>query len=233
MRVCTATRRSTTRSTASSIDARTLTRMAVPRVERTIPQERAPLRMPLATLFRSLSRVTASPPGRPGTTRPSATTDPGETDAEEKFMNRTGRAVVYPAPNAPFEVREYPVRDARAGEVLVRISMSTICRSDIHSLRGPPPQPVPRHPGPRDHRGHRAVGRRRERGPARRPPRGRRPHHLDRVFRRRFVVLPRRARHAAEGAGGFASTATTTWTTTPTSSVASPITATSCPAPAS
>ena len=30
-------------------------------------------------------------------------------------MNRTGRAVVYPAPNAPFEVREYPVRDARAG----------------------------------------------------------------------------------------------------------------------
>ena len=58
-------------------------------------------------------------------------------------MNRTGRAVVYPAPNAPFEVREYPVRDARAGEVLVRISMSTICRSDIHSYEGRRPNPCP------------------------------------------------------------------------------------------
>ena len=58
-------------------------------------------------------------------------------------MNRTGRAVVYPAPNAPFEIREYPVRDARAGEVLVRITMSTICRSDIHSYEGRRPNPCP------------------------------------------------------------------------------------------
>jgi len=58
-------------------------------------------------------------------------------------MSRTGRAVVYDAPNAPFEVREYPVRDARAGEVLVRITMSTICRSDIHSYEGHRPNPCP------------------------------------------------------------------------------------------
>ena len=58
-------------------------------------------------------------------------------------MNKTGRAVVYPEPNAPFEVREYPVRDARAGEVLVRITMSTICRSDIHSYQGHRPNPCP------------------------------------------------------------------------------------------
>ena len=58
-------------------------------------------------------------------------------------MNKTGRAVVYEAPNAPFEVREYPVRDARAGEVLVRITMSTICRSDIHSYEGHRPNPCP------------------------------------------------------------------------------------------
>ena len=58
-------------------------------------------------------------------------------------MSKTGRAVVYPAPNEPFEVREYPVRDARAGEVLVRISMSTICRSDIHSYEGHRPNPCP------------------------------------------------------------------------------------------
>ncbi len=58
-------------------------------------------------------------------------------------MSRTGRAVVYHEPNAPFEVREYPVRDARAGEVLVRITMSTICRSDIHSYQGHRPNPCP------------------------------------------------------------------------------------------
>lgn len=58
-------------------------------------------------------------------------------------MNKTGRAVVYEKPNAPFEVREYPVRDARAGEVLVHITMSTICRSDIHSYEGHRPNPCP------------------------------------------------------------------------------------------
>jgi len=58
-------------------------------------------------------------------------------------MSKTGRAVVYEKPNAPFEVREYPVRDARAGEVLVRITMSTICRSDIHSYEGHRPNPCP------------------------------------------------------------------------------------------
>ena len=58
-------------------------------------------------------------------------------------MSKTGRAVVYDAPNAPFVVREYPVRDVRAGEVLVRISLSTICRSDIHSYHGHRPNPCP------------------------------------------------------------------------------------------
>jgi alcohol dehydrogenase len=58
-------------------------------------------------------------------------------------MIRTGRAVVYDAPNALFEVREYPVRDVHGGEVLVRITMSTICRSDIHSYEGRRPNPCP------------------------------------------------------------------------------------------
>jgi alcohol dehydrogenase len=58
-------------------------------------------------------------------------------------MSKTGRAVVYEKPNAPFEIREYPVRDVRAGEVLVRITMSTICRSDIHSYEGHRPNPCP------------------------------------------------------------------------------------------
>ena len=56
---------------------------------------------------------------------------------------RTARAVVYDAPNTPFVVREYPLRDARPDEVLVRITMSTICRSDIHSYLGHRPNPCP------------------------------------------------------------------------------------------
>jgi putative phosphonate catabolism associated alcohol dehydrogenase len=59
-------------------------------------------------------------------------------------MMRTGKAAVYEAPNAPFVIKEYPVRPVKAGEVLVRIRMSTICRSDIHSYEGKRPNP---HPG--------------------------------------------------------------------------------------
>ena len=58
-------------------------------------------------------------------------------------MSRTGKVVVYDAPNQPFVVREYPLRPTRPGEVLVRISMSTICRSDIHSYQGHRPNPCP------------------------------------------------------------------------------------------
>ena len=58
-------------------------------------------------------------------------------------MARMGRAVVYDAPNAPFRLCEYPVRDVKPDEVLVRISMSTICRSDIHSYHGHRPNPCP------------------------------------------------------------------------------------------
>ncbi len=56
---------------------------------------------------------------------------------------RTARAVVYEAPNTPFVVKEYPLREARAREVLVRITMSTICRSDVHSYQGHRPNPCP------------------------------------------------------------------------------------------
>ncbi|MEK9725602.1 MAG: zinc-binding dehydrogenase [Rhodospirillaceae bacterium] len=58
-------------------------------------------------------------------------------------MTRTARAAVYDAPNTPFIIKEYPVRPVRAGEVLVRITMSTICRSDIHSYLGHRPNPCP------------------------------------------------------------------------------------------
>ena len=56
---------------------------------------------------------------------------------------RSGRIAVYDAPGAPFEIRRFPLRPARRGEVLVKIRMSTICRSDIHSWLGHRPNPCP------------------------------------------------------------------------------------------
>jgi putative phosphonate catabolism associated alcohol dehydrogenase len=58
-------------------------------------------------------------------------------------MTKTARAVVYDAPNTPFVIREYPIRDVHPDEALVRITMSTICRSDIHSYHGHRPNPCP------------------------------------------------------------------------------------------
>lgn len=58
-------------------------------------------------------------------------------------MTRLAKAAVYNAPNEPFEIKEYPVRDVKTKEVLVRVSMSTICRSDIHSYHGNRPNPCP------------------------------------------------------------------------------------------
>jgi len=55
----------------------------------------------------------------------------------------TGRIAVYTQPNAPFEVHDYPIRAPRPDEALVKVSMSTICRSDIHSYHGHRPSPCP------------------------------------------------------------------------------------------
>ncbi|MAV36956.1 MAG: hypothetical protein CMJ59_16030 [Planctomycetaceae bacterium] len=58
-------------------------------------------------------------------------------------MTTTARAAVYESPNQPFEIREFPLRPVADGELLVRISMSSICRSDIHSWQGKRPNPCP------------------------------------------------------------------------------------------
>ena len=55
----------------------------------------------------------------------------------------SARVAVYDAPNAPFQLRDYPLRAPGSGEVLVRVAMSTICRSDIHSWQGHRPNPCP------------------------------------------------------------------------------------------
>jgi alcohol dehydrogenase len=59
------------------------------------------------------------------------------------MSQRTARAAVYDAPNAPFVIREFPLRDVHPDEVLVKVSMSTICRSDIHSYHGLRHNPCP------------------------------------------------------------------------------------------
>ena len=55
----------------------------------------------------------------------------------------SGRIAIYKEPNAPFEVQDFPIRAPRANEALVKISMATICRSDIHSYQGHRPSPCP------------------------------------------------------------------------------------------
>ena len=57
--------------------------------------------------------------------------------------NLQGRVAVYEAPGRPFEIRLFPVRPPRCNEVLVKVRMSTICRSDIHSYLGHRPNPCP------------------------------------------------------------------------------------------
>jgi putative phosphonate catabolism associated alcohol dehydrogenase len=58
-------------------------------------------------------------------------------------LPKTGKVAVYDSPHAPFALREYPLRPPRGGEALVRVRMSTICRSDIHSYEGRRPNPCP------------------------------------------------------------------------------------------
>jgi alcohol dehydrogenase len=58
-------------------------------------------------------------------------------------MVKSGRLAVYDRPKAPFELKSFPIRPPKSGEVLVKIRMSTICRSDIHSYLGHRPNPCP------------------------------------------------------------------------------------------
>ena len=63
--------------------------------------------------------------------------------APSSGLPATGRLAVFDTPNGPFRIAAYPLRPPRADEVLVRVRMSTICRSDIHSYQGHRPSPCP------------------------------------------------------------------------------------------
>ena len=58
-------------------------------------------------------------------------------------MTRTALAAVFVAPNQPFVMQEYPLEPAGVGRILVRTTMGTICRSDIHSWQGSRHNPSP------------------------------------------------------------------------------------------
>jgi S-(hydroxymethyl)glutathione dehydrogenase/alcohol dehydrogenase len=56
---------------------------------------------------------------------------------------RTTTAAIMRAVGAPLDVREISVEPPRSGEVLVRMAASGVCHSDLHTLDGVQPFPLP------------------------------------------------------------------------------------------
>lgn len=57
-----------------------------------------------------------------------------------------GRVAVSHGPKKPFEIREYAVADPGPDEILVKITIASVCGSDLHIWRGETP-PLQRAPG--------------------------------------------------------------------------------------
>lgn len=51
-------------------------------------------------------------------------------------MPDKGRAAVYKGYGQPMEIKEYPVPEPEPGAILVKVSMASICGSDLHQWRG-------------------------------------------------------------------------------------------------
>lgn len=47
-----------------------------------------------------------------------------------------GKAAVFTGAGKPFEIRRFDLRSPREGEILVKVKMSTICGSDLHTWQG-------------------------------------------------------------------------------------------------
>jgi threonine dehydrogenase-like Zn-dependent dehydrogenase len=58
-------------------------------------------------------------------------------------MAETGRAAVFHGPGKPFEIRELPLPDVEPDGVLVRVTLASICGSDLHFWRGDAPLRLP------------------------------------------------------------------------------------------
>ncbi len=51
-------------------------------------------------------------------------------------MAEMGKAAVYLGMGHPFEIQEFPIPDPEPGAILIKITMATICGSDLHMWRG-------------------------------------------------------------------------------------------------
>ena len=58
-------------------------------------------------------------------------------------LPRTARAALFEGPGQPFSVRSLPLGTPEPGGAVVRVTMATVCGSDLHSWAGSRPSPVP------------------------------------------------------------------------------------------
>ena len=54
-------------------------------------------------------------------------------------MALTGRIAVFDKANEPMVIKEFPVADPEPGQILVKLSLSNVCGSDLHIWRGETP----------------------------------------------------------------------------------------------
>jgi D-arabinose 1-dehydrogenase-like Zn-dependent alcohol dehydrogenase len=59
-------------------------------------------------------------------------------------------------PGGPFEIREYPIPEVEPEAILAKITMASICGSDVHTFKGERPEILGTKPSPRL-LGHEAV----------------------------------------------------------------------------
>jgi alcohol dehydrogenase len=66
-----------------------------------------------------------------------------DNDHPESPARGMARAAVFHGPGEPLELREFPLPNLQEGEALVEITCSTICGSDLHTIRGDRPTAGP------------------------------------------------------------------------------------------
>jgi len=53
-----------------------------------------------------------------------------------KPLPRTFKAAVIVGPNQPLEIKDVPMLDVKAGELLIKVHACGVCRSDSNKLSG-------------------------------------------------------------------------------------------------
>jgi putative phosphonate catabolism associated alcohol dehydrogenase len=86
--------------------------------------------------------------------RPQLSPGPERADERGAPARESARVQLFHGPERPFELRSVPLPETlAAGEVLVQITLATICGSDLHTFEGRRAAPIP------SVLGHEAVGR--------------------------------------------------------------------------